>query len=102
MRLHTLIFAAAAGTPVMGFDYDPKVISMLRTLKMPSLGTVQDLNVSQGRQLVAEFVAREETYRRSIKAAAQALREKEKENERVLTEQFSRATFMWAAFRNRW
>ena len=87
MRLHTLIFAAAAGTPVMGFDYDPKVISMLRTLEMPSLGTVQDLNVSQGRQLVAEFVAREEDYRRSIKAAAQALREKEKENERVLTEQ---------------
>lgn len=37
MRLHTLIFAAAAGTPVMGFDYDPKVLSMLRTLEMPSL-----------------------------------------------------------------
>lgn len=89
MRLHTLIFAAAAGTPVMGFDYDPKVISMLRTLEMPSLGTVQDLNVAQGRQLVAEFVAREEDYRRSIKAAAQALRGKERENDRILQQVMS-------------
>lgn len=89
MRLHTLIFAAAAGTPVMGFDYDPKVISMLRTLDMPSLGTVQDLNVSQGRRQVTEFVAQEETYRRNIKAAAQALREKERENDRILQQVMS-------------
>ncbi len=84
MRLHTLIFAAAAGTPVMGFDYDPKVVSLLRTLGMPSLGTVQDLNVPQGRQQAAEFVSREETYCRNIKAAAQNLREKEQENDRIL------------------
>ena len=84
MRLHTLIFAAAAGTPVMGFDYDPKVISMLRTLEMPSLGTVQDLNASQGRQLVKEFAGQEHDYRQKIKAAAHLLREKEMENDRVL------------------
>ena len=85
MRLHTLIFAATVGTPVMGFDYDPKVVSLLRKLGMPSLGTVQELDVRQGRTLVAEFAAQPELYRQKIKAAAQALREKETENHRVLT-----------------
>lgn len=86
MRLHTLIFAATVGTPVMGFDYDPKVNSLLRKLNMPSLGAVQELDVQQGRALVAEFAAQPETYRQKIKAAAQALREQEKENDRILTE----------------
>lgn len=87
MRLHTLIFAAAAGTPVMGFDYDPKVVSLLRTLGMPSLGTVQELDVPKCKKQVAEFAAQPEVYRAYIIAAAQTLREKEKENDRVLTEQ---------------
>lgn len=84
MRLHTLIFAATAGTPVMGFDYDPKVISLLRTLNMPSLGQVDKLDVQQGRALVKEFADQPEAYRRRIKLAAQALREKETENDRIM------------------
>lgn len=84
MRLHTLIFAATVGTPVMGFDYDPKVNSLLRKLGMPSLGQVEKLDVQQCRKLVADFSDRREEYREKIQAAAQSLREKETENDRIL------------------
>lgn len=84
MRLHTLIFAAAAGTPVLGFDYDPKVVSLLRTLGMPSLGNAEELNVDGCRQLAEDFVAHLEEHQQTIKAAAQTLRQKEQENDRVL------------------
>ena len=85
MRLHALVFAAAAGTPVMGFDYDPKVVSLLRTLGMPSLGDVQQLDVERGRQLVADFAARTEEYRERICASAERLRKEEQGNDRILT-----------------
>ena len=32
MRFHTLVFGAVAGVPVMGFDEDPKLVSLLREL----------------------------------------------------------------------
>lgn len=32
MRLHSIIFASSAGTPVIGLSYDPKVSSMMREL----------------------------------------------------------------------
>lgn len=32
MRLHSIIFASSAGTPVIGMSYDPKVKSMMRQL----------------------------------------------------------------------
>ncbi|MDH7498441.1 MAG: polysaccharide pyruvyl transferase family protein, partial [Syntrophomonadaceae bacterium] len=35
MRLHSLIFAAAAGVPFLGIPYDPKVESLLREFGRP-------------------------------------------------------------------
>ncbi len=32
MRLHSIIFASSAGVPVIGLSYDPKVMSMMRSL----------------------------------------------------------------------
>ena len=32
MRFHTLVFGAVAGVPVMGFDEDPKLVSLLQEL----------------------------------------------------------------------
>ncbi len=43
MRLHTLIFAAAAGVPMVGCVYDPKVEALLGTLGMPDCGTPETM-----------------------------------------------------------
>jgi polysaccharide pyruvyl transferase CsaB len=47
MRLHAIVFAASAGTPVIGLSYDPKVPSMMSELELADytvdLGSVGDL-----------------------------------------------------------
>lgn len=44
MRLHAVIFAACAGTPTVGFSYDPKVAACLRMLDQPSAGSAEHID----------------------------------------------------------
>jgi len=43
MRLHSLIFAAAMGVPVIGVSYDPKIDTFLASLNQTPVGTTEDL-----------------------------------------------------------
>lgn len=43
MRLHALIMAAAAGVPVVGIPYDPKVTSLLTEIGAPSTADAGDV-----------------------------------------------------------
>ncbi len=45
MRLHALIFAACTATPILGFDYDPKVGSCLAMLRMPAVEDISKMDV---------------------------------------------------------
>ncbi|MDI6893041.1 MAG: polysaccharide pyruvyl transferase CsaB [Bacillota bacterium] len=58
MRLHALVFAAAAGVPVVGISYDPKVDSFLAELGCPQAGTPSDLHgdrlVETSRRVLAD------------------------------------------------
>lgn len=85
MRLHALIFAAAAGTPVMGFDYDPKVSSLLQSLGMSSFGTVEQLRLEEAQQQAVSAYRNAETLRRQVQTAAERLREQAKENNQILS-----------------
>ncbi|TDQ36916.1 polysaccharide pyruvyl transferase CsaB [Aureibacillus halotolerans] len=42
MRLHALIFAAAADTPFIGVSYDPKIDAFCQQVKQPIIGHVND------------------------------------------------------------
>jgi polysaccharide pyruvyl transferase CsaB len=47
MRLHSLIFAAALGVPMLGISYDPKVNAFLEQLGEKPVGQVEDLTAQQ-------------------------------------------------------
>ena len=79
MRLHTLIFSARMGVPLVGLVYDPKVEFYLELLDMPSGGEVTGF--------------REEEFLSAVRGAlsrrgelAAALREKEERLERAAHE----------------
>ncbi len=84
LRLHTLIFAGAAGTPVMGFEYDPKITSLLRALDMPSLGAVGEFDIETACGIAVSALSQRETLCTRISEATAILREKERENDHIL------------------
>jgi polysaccharide pyruvyl transferase CsaB len=82
MRLHTIVFAAAAGTPVLGFDYDPKISSMLHTLGMPSLGALASFQPETAAQLALEILKNRP--QAQIRAAAARLQARAQGNDAAL------------------
>ena len=47
MRLHSLIYAAVMGTPMIGISYDPKVESFLSSIRRPTPFTVEEFTLEK-------------------------------------------------------
>lgn len=47
MRLHSLIYAAKAGVPSIALDYDPKVVSVMKSIGLEFVEPVELVNVPQ-------------------------------------------------------
>ncbi len=84
MRLHTLIFSARMGVPLLGLVYDPKVASYLRETEMPLAGSVEEFShefaLQQAEMLLADYPA----YVKKLQAQGQRLEEQAQENYRLL------------------
>lgn len=84
MRLHTLIFSAGVGVPLMGIIYDPKVKSYLAELCMPVLGQVESFDTQKAIAQVDDMMAQYNHYRDKVRERGQLLGHKACENEEIL------------------
>ena len=80
-RLHSMIFAACAGVPALGIDYDPKVRACAEQLGMPLIGTLSDLDPDEASAKLAAVLADRAGYAEKIKAACAELSAKAAEND---------------------
>lgn len=86
MRLHSLIFAARQGVPMVGLTYDPKVENFLRSLGQPSAGDVRRLRTAELIAFTEGVLARREALRQDLLAKASTLRDKARESARLIAE----------------
>ncbi len=92
MRLHTLIFAAVKNVPMLGVIYDPKVEYYLQELDMPEAGDVRTKRLNSG-EITAkanDVLANIEEYKAKLKVRADLMRDKARENDRILLELINR------------
>ncbi len=74
MRLHSLIFAAARGVPVVGIAYDPKVEAFLAMVGQPSLGDIRTLDPAAAVRTVETLLAAGDAGRRTLRERLEDLR----------------------------
>lgn len=84
MRLHTLIFSARMGVPLLGLVYDPKVESFLRETDMLSCGDVAEFTAESGKAQLEQLLQQYEAYKETIVKQQVKLEEKAKENQKLL------------------
>lgn len=86
VRLHMLIFAAAAGVPALGINYDPKVKSFLNEVNLSLCLEPQDISDGAFKGTVDEFMKNREAIREKTAEIAVNLKSKAKENAKIAYE----------------
>jgi len=86
MRLHTMLFAARALTPVIGLVCDPKIAYFLEKLDMPSGGAVEDFAPEELLALVRTVLDERTAYRERLTSAVAVMDAGAAENTRLLGE----------------
>ena len=80
-RLHSVIFAACCGVPVLGVVYDPKVSACLDSLGMSAAGTLDGFDADEALAKLHEVLDEREENVKRLCASVDALRARAKENE---------------------
>jgi polysaccharide pyruvyl transferase CsaB len=75
MRLHSLIFAANQGTPLLGLSYDPKIDQFLQRLGQRAVGTTDSLDPDILAQRASEILSNPEQWHQASGAAIQRLKQ---------------------------
>lgn len=76
MRLHCLIYAAAAGVPLLGLSYDPKIDALLHCLEQPYSYDAAHADADTLYTAVEEILQNEAHIRATLTGAAAAMRER--------------------------
>ena len=85
-RLHSMIFAACSGVPVLGVVYDPKVSACAHALDMPLAGTLDAFDAEAALRALRDVLDNRAAYARRLTARANELRERAKGNEAAFVE----------------
>jgi len=86
MRLHSLIFAAAGNTPMVGISYDPKVDAFLQRVEQPNAGAAGTLSGDILMASCRQVIEAAPRYRRLLAKRQQELALMVQENYRQLAE----------------
>lgn len=76
MRLHTLIYAAGAGVPVVGLTYDPKVTGFLSDIGQPRFVDAANIDTHRFCELLTEVFEQKDEIRAQLNEKRAVLEEK--------------------------
>ena len=84
VRLHSLIYAAVMGVPMIGVSYDPKVESFLSSIRQPTPFTVEDFTLEKFQAAFRETMERREDIRETTRQCLDSLISKLDQNEELI------------------
>ena len=84
VRLHSLIYAAIMGVPMIGVSYDPKVDSFLSSIDRPTPFTVEDFTLEKFQKVFQETMDRREEIRETTARRLDSLIAKLDQNEELI------------------
>jgi polysaccharide pyruvyl transferase WcaK-like protein len=93
MRLHTLIYAAKSGTPVVGLVYDTKIKVLMDSLGQRYYKPVEDFHWEQLRDYADAILRDRDQISEEIMEAGRAAREKSLENTKRCLELLDKKLF---------
>ncbi len=86
MRLHSLIYAANLGIPVIGLVYDPKVEAFLQYFHQASAGSIEDLNYDKMVLIIDKVWSNKSKIRNQLNRITSQLKEKALQNAQIAVE----------------
>jgi len=84
MRLHSLIFATIAGTPILGIEYDAKIYNFLQIVHQENAGKVEALDKDHFIKIMDSVLDRRDEYKQRINSIRDVLRKKSEQNILIL------------------
>ena len=86
VRLHSLIYAAVMGVPMIGISYDPKVNSFLSSIRQPTLCDDKDFTLERFQQAFRDTLRNRESIRETTELCVADLITKLNRNEELIQE----------------